>query len=60
MQELARVTLLAQPAQPVLADGGEAFALARVRGELLRGLEVERGGLGVPEGTVQRAERAAG
>lgn len=59
MQELTRIALLAEPAQPVLAHGREAFALARVRGQLLGWLEVERGGLGVSEGAMQGSQWAA-
>ena len=52
VQELARVALLAQAAQPVLAHRREPLALARVRGQLLWRLEVLHGGRRVPEGTV--------
>ena len=40
VQELTRVALLAEPAQPVLADRREPFALPRVRGQLFWRLEV--------------------
>lgn len=50
MQELTRVALLAQPAEPVFAYCGETFAIAGVRGELFWGLEVLGGGGGVAQG----------
>ena len=58
MQELACVAFLAESAQPVLADGREAFALTRVSGQGLWWLEVERGGLGVAKWAMKWAKRA--
>ena len=40
VQELTCIALLTQPAEPVLTDSGQAFALARVCGQLLWWLEV--------------------
>ena len=40
VQELTCITFLAQSAEPVLANGCEAFALARVCRELLGRLEI--------------------
>ena len=59
MEELARIALLTESAQPVLAYCREAFAFARVRGQGLWRLEVEWGRLGVAERAVQGAEWAA-
>ena len=59
MEELARIALLTEAAQPVLAYCREAFAFARVRGQGLWRLEVEWGRLGVAERAVQGAEWAA-
>ena len=60
MQELACVALLAEAAQPVLADGCEPLPLAWVRRQLLWRLKVEGRRIRVPERAVGWAERAAG
>lgn len=59
MEKLASVTFLAQAAEPVFADGGQAFSVAGMCGQLLRGLKILGRGRGVSQGTVQRAERTA-
>ena len=60
MQELTRIALLAEPSEPVLADGREAFAFARVRRELLWRLEVCGGGRSMPQRAVEGPKGTAG
>jgi len=58
MQEFARVTLFAETAKPVFADGGKTFAFAHLV-SVLRGEEVERRRSCVAKRAVERAEGAA-
>lgn len=59
VEELTGIALFAEPSEPVLADGGESLAFARVCGELLWWLEVCRGGRSVAQRAVEGPERAA-
>lgn len=56
VQEFARIALFAEAAQPVLADRGEAFTLARVCRQRFWRLEVLCGRLGVAQRAMQGPE----
>ena len=60
MQELTRIALLAEPSEPVLADGRESLAFARVGRELFWWLEVCGRGRSMPQRAVKGPEGAAG
>ena len=59
MQELAGIAFLAEATQPMLANCGEAFTLARVCRQRLWRLEVQCRRLGVSQGAVQGSKRAS-
>lgn len=60
VEELTRIALLAEPSEPVLADGGESLAFARMGRKLLWRLEVCGRRRSVPQRAVEGPEGAAG